>query len=290
MVDPTGGVGEDPGRSDAAEIGFIVVMVGAALVAIGVMRRRGVFARKAFDDSPRDPAAHSPVVWVAAAIGLILAVSLGSTLASELAGPAEASSMRGAAVTTAGGMAAGIALIGAILLGRRREARRAGLRMGPWDVLTGAAALLLVFPIVWTINLLSRLGAEAIARFTGAAPPEALAHSSLRDLVNGPQDIWWWLMVAGVTIGAPIVEETLYRGFLQSAFAAAFRMRWAAILLTSVFFTVAHLGAADVHVLPGLLALSVALGVIFERTGRLGVAIGAHAAFNALNILLAMAA
>ena len=59
-------------------------------------------------------------------------------------------------------------------------------------------------------------------------------------------------------------------------------------MLTSLAFTAAHWNAADWHVLPSLFALSLALGWVYARSGRLLACIALHGAFNAANVALGM--
>jgi hypothetical protein len=99
----------------------------------------------------------------------------------------------------------------------------------------------------------------------------------------------------GAAVGAPIVEEVLYRGFVQTAIVRATAGvrggAWLGVLVTSLGFALTHAGgSANVpwHALVVLFGLSVGLGVAFERTGRLIAPIVVHAAFNAGNLALAL--
>ena len=103
-------------------------------------------------------------------------------------------------------------------------------------------------------------------------------------------DEWNWALIAAIVVLVPIVEELIYRVFIQSAFLRIVRSRWIAVFLTSFVFVLAHWGVlpeGGKHALAPLFVLSVALGAAYERTGRLGVPMVMHAAFNTLNIVLA---
>ena len=54
--------------------------------------------------------------------------------------------------------------------------------------------------------------------------------------------------------------------------------RWLAIVLTSGAFGVVHL--QQVQAVPALVALSILIGFLYERSGSLLPAIGVHVAFN----------
>ncbi|MCE2709298.1 MAG: CPBP family intramembrane metalloprotease [Ilumatobacteraceae bacterium] len=100
---------------------------------------------------------------------------------------------------------------------------------------------------------------------------------TLYDSARGP-----WLVVLGliVVIGAPLVEELVYRGFLQ----AGLRSRIndvVAILITAAWFAGIHGRVAE---LPGLFAFALVLGIAFHMTRRLGMPVIAHLAFNATGL------
>ena len=116
-----------------------------------------------------------------------------------------------------------------------------------------------------------------------------MGRSKLRLIVDNSTDPLAWCLIAFVTIGAPLIEEVMYRGFLQSAILRLTGSPWLAILLTSAVFTAIHLPVVQPHALPVLAVLSLAMGVAFERSKSLAVPIGMHVAFNILNIAIALA-
>ncbi len=169
-----------------------------------------------------------------------------------------------------------------MVVGAKRSARaqRYGLLRA---VLTGIAALLLFWPVV---NCVAIAGAFVVELLTGSAP-DPIAHTLLAQLVESPADVWLYVTVALVVVGAPLFEEVLYRGILQQALVGAGMRRWPAILAVSVVFAFVHLGAVPPHALPVLFVLSIGFGWVYEKTGRLSASIIMHAAFNLANLLLA---
>ena len=92
-------------------------------------------------------------------------------------------------------------------------------------------------------------------------------------------------IIAGFTaiaIAAPLVEELLFRGFLQNAIAKYVPI-WAAILLSSLLFASVHL---QPYAIPGLMSLSIAFGYLYHRTGSLRMNILLHMANNAFALLI----
>jgi membrane protease YdiL (CAAX protease family) len=86
-----------------------------------------------------------------------------------------------------------------------------------------------------------------------------------------------FLLIFVVVICAPLVEEIVYRGFIQHNLGVAYGAR-ISVLLTSLWFAAVHLQLAE---FPGLFAFSIVLGICFARTKRLGLSIVTHIAFNA---------
>jgi uncharacterized protein len=89
------------------------------------------------------------------------------------------------------------------------------------------------------------------------------------------------VLVLLLAVGAPVVEELYFRGMLQRALARRFRPA-VAVATSSVAFGLAHFEALQ---LPALILFGLVLGVLAQRTGRLGPGIVAHATFNAVTVL-----
>lgn len=98
-----------------------------------------------------------------------------------------------------------------------------------------------------------------------------------RDIVEVAGGTSVLVLVLLVVIGAPLVEEFVYRGLLQRSFAARISEPLA-LLAASAWFAVIHFRALE---LPGLFVAGLVFGACLLVTGRLGTAIIAHAAFNA---------
>jgi len=83
-----------------------------------------------------------------------------------------------------------------------------------------------------------------------------------------------------VVVGAPFVEELLYRGLLQGAF----RRRvddTVALVIVAMWFAVIHFRPVEY---PGLFVVGLVLGVCALVTDRIGMSIVAHCAFNATGL------
>lgn len=100
------------------------------------------------------------------------------------------------------------------------------------------------------------------------------------ELVAGASGVEVVVLVVVVAIGAPVVEELVYRGLLQRS-AASVLGPWPALLITSVLFSIIHFSPVEY---PGLFVAGLLFGACLTLTGRLGPAVVAHAAFNAAGL------
>jgi membrane protease YdiL (CAAX protease family) len=101
------------------------------------------------------------------------------------------------------------------------------------------------------------------------------------------------LLLVSVIVVAPISEELIFRGCLQtllstwlgrifSAGAPSPRLRWLAILLTSLLFASVHPWWSG----PPIFVLAICLGYAYERTGNLWTPIVIHALFNGTEVVI----
>ena len=89
------------------------------------------------------------------------------------------------------------------------------------------------------------------------------------------------LLFLFLAIGAPLIEELFFRGLLLRSLRQRFGPG-VAIVGSAVVFGLAHF---ELLQLPALILFGLVLGVLAERTGRLGPGIVAHAAFNAATVV-----
>lgn len=92
------------------------------------------------------------------------------------------------------------------------------------------------------------------------------------------------LLVVVVVIGAPIVEEFVYRGLLQRSVSTVIGTGFA-LVSTSAFFALVHFSPVEY---PGLFLAGLVFGACVVATGRIGPAIVTHAAFNAAGLFVVL--
>lgn len=103
------------------------------------------------------------------------------------------------------------------------------------------------------------------------------------DLWDRASGGWVLALVAVVAIGAPLVEEFVYRGVILQALEGRVN-DIVALVVSAAFFAAIHLQPVE---LPGLFLIGLVFGLCWQRTGRLACPILAHVAFNASGLLLA---
>jgi membrane protease YdiL (CAAX protease family) len=89
------------------------------------------------------------------------------------------------------------------------------------------------------------------------------------------------LLVVIVVVGAPLVEELVYRGLVQRSLSVVAGAS-SGLLLTSILFALIHFSPVEY---PGLFLAGMVFGGCVALTGRLGPAIVTHAAFNAAGLV-----
>lgn len=148
----------------------------------------------------------------------------------------------------------------------------------------GAIAFVVALPVVNATGLVS---VEVYKAIQGKTPP-SIAHETLETIAERPTQAWVMVLTFCAIVPIPIIEEILYRYFLQNGITRALGSAWWGVLITSAIFAAAHLGSVPVQALPMLFVLGAAFGVAMVRTGSLAVPIVMHVLFNAANVALAV--
>lgn len=146
-----------------------------------------------------------------------------------------------------------------------------GARLRRGDILPGLAAGVVAQLVA--VPLLYRF---VVFRFVDG--DLSAAARDLVDRATSPVGVVLLVLIAGV--GAPLIEELFYRGFLLRALERRLG-RVGALVVSSVVFAAVHLQALQ---FPALLLFGLLAGWLYQRTGRLGPAWAAHVAFNLVTI------
>ena len=152
-----------------------------------------------------------------------------------------------------------------------------GIRFAPFDLVgvpIGVATQLLLVPALY-------VPLRSIWPDTFSSEQVEERAQDLADRAGGWLTV---LLVVIVVIGAPLVEEVVYRGLLQRSFASALGPVLG-LLGTTIWFSLIHLSPVEY---PGLFLAGFVFGGCVALTGRIGPAIITHAAFNAAGLYLVL--
>ncbi len=113
--------------------------------------------------------------------------------------------------------------------------------------------------------------------------PDAVLHDlrPFQQLLNSDA---FWLMLAVISIGAPLSEELLFRGFLFSGLAKSKLGLVGAGILTALLWTLLHLGYS-IFGLIEVMGIGLYLAWLLVRTGSLWVTVFCHAVYNSVMAL-----
>jgi membrane protease YdiL (CAAX protease family) len=150
------------------------------------------------------------------------------------------------------------------------------------DILVSCLAFVVFVPLALTVAALS----HAVFVTSGLELHSSLGHETLKQLAVSPMGAQTWIVILSVTVGAGILEEVFYRGLLLPLFAELFggKTVWRAIIATSAFFAVMHIGIAQPSAILGLFVLSIGLCWARVKSGGVLSPIVIHVVFNAMNI------
>jgi hypothetical protein len=99
---------------------------------------------------------------------------------------------------------------------------------------------------------------------------------------------YFLLAALSVSVLAPLIEETLFRGFLQS-FIRKHLGSTQAIWITATCFSLFHFsldqGVGNIPIIGSLFCLALFLGFLYEKQRSLLASITLHATFNTFSIL-----
>ncbi len=154
----------------------------------------------------------------------------------------------------------------------------------PAALATGAATFLVSLPVLALVALVWQNGLDLVG-----LPVE---QQDLMDLfVSAHSRVLRAVLVVFAVIIAPVTEELIFRrGIFR--FLRGRVPRWVALWAPALLFGALHVswGTLDgLSALAPLVVLGVVFSIAYERTGRIGTAIVAHALFNLNTVVLVLA-
>jgi hypothetical protein len=267
----------------------IIVALAADLARPGSLQRAGV----------RKLGEHASLTWFLCGVLVLGAQLVGSGFAGYLPVSwrgTDPVSLQYQAVMQGASYAA--ALVTAFVLVRILHSSSKGAGLG--FTARGFAWGLLGFLLAWPIVMSASIGFVALhEKIEGAKIASELGHPTLKLLTDNQASPYAWMLGLCAIVAAPLVEEIIYRGFVQSSVHRLTGSPWIAIGVASLLF-------AGVHAIPGKNAagewvfsipwysaatvgvLGLCCGIAYERTKEIGVPIAMHIMFNLTNVVLAL--
>ena len=147
----------------------------------------------------------------------------------------------------------------------------------------GLVSWCIAYPSVLLINLIT---GEIGKWIWGENKIDQVAVKHLKGMSSRP--VIYSLMVICVILIVPMIEELLFRGFLQS-WLRRYLGRIGSLFITALIFAFVHYspvqGAVNFELICSLFVLSCFLGFVYEREKTLWAPIGLHAIFNGITVL-----
>lgn len=232
---------------------------------------------------PTDPSAIAvgpaigtwAVTWLVGMglLGPLVAVALGADVGDDLSiGVLAAASVAGWAVFVAG-----------LLLASRRwgtgdPIADLAVRVRPVDLVgipIGVATQLVLIPLLYV----------PLQHWWPDTFSDARIEERARDLADRAEGAWTLVLVLVVVVGAPLVEELVYRGLLQRSLGSLLGAV-PGLVVTALWFALVHQSPVEY---PGLALAGLVFGAGVVATRRLGLSIVTHAAFNAAGLVAVLA-
>ncbi len=149
------------------------------------------------------------------------------------------------------------------------------------DFLMGILTWIIGFPLVIALGQLTDM---ILYFFFGLENFEQVAVRYLKTTFGSPSMLAVALFT--ILIAAPVIEEFLFRGCLQTFFKRHMAPKYA-IILSALCFSLFHFsssqGIGNISLVASLFLLALFLGFIYERQASLFASIGLHMTFNAVS-------
>lgn len=150
------------------------------------------------------------------------------------------------------------------------------LRLRPLTIRNLAATIILSLGSIILIEEINILTSYLVT-----VPDESFL--GWEEMLNPQNPFFFFLLIVTIVILAPVGEEILFRGFLQTFLESAWQDVTKAILFTSLFFAVIHFNP---YWVVQIYILGILLGYLTWRTGSILASIVFHILINGTSLLL----
>ncbi len=138
---------------------------------------------------------------------------------------------------------------------------------------------------IWPLVLAMIVVVMSIGKMLRGPSYEIPQHEELELLTTSTRLSLRILVIVLAVIVAPLVEEMLFRGLLQTMIRSYVQHPWLSVTITAALFAIVHQNPEH---WPALFVLAMGLGYAYEKSGSLWQPIFMHALFNGLTIASAL--
>lgn len=161
---------------------------------------------------------------------------------------------------------------------RRLKGLGLGLRYLRRDFVSALVILFCIMPVILVMIVSVQYAGEHIR----GPEYQVSQHQELEILSTFPQRSVKISVLIVAVLAAPLVEELLFRGLIQTLIRSYIGRPWLSVILTSILFAMVH---EDLAHWPALFALSMAIGYAYEKSGSLWQPLFIHAMFNGMSVM-----
>lgn len=258
----------------------LIFPTGLALLAYWLFKTS--FGREALADSvPRRNNMPAYMVFIPLFFWFGI-VSVAVTITSELMGDSQGwkSDLIDNLILCIGGL---ITTAVILFLARATFARRLkGFGLNPKTIHKDLFNAVLNLLSVWPLLLLTIILTTLFGKLIWGQQYQMQQHQELEMLTANPQLPLRILIIVVTVVIAPVLEEALFRGLIQTVIRSFIVRPWTSILISSALFASIHANAGH---WPALFVLSMCMGYAYEKSGSLFRPIFIHSLFNGITII-----
>ena len=179
------------------------------------------------------------------------------------------------------GAAIGFCILAWHTFARRLLGLGLGVRHLRRDIVQALVILFCIMPVI----LVMIVTVQTLGEHFNGPDYEVGQHQELEVLTSYPQRSLKMSVAIVAVLAAPLVEELLFRGLIQTLIRSYIGRPWLSVILTSVLFATVHENYTH---WPALFVLSLAIGYAYEKSGSLWQPLFMHAMFNGMSVMAFM--
>lgn len=260
------------------------ILLPLGLLAMGILIKRGCFAKDALVDRPVRTAGLIGTDLAIGAMLLLFGIALAQTMVVSLGLDAKIPLQN--ALSQLVMQCCIFSPVGLYTYYKIRSTHHSfgdfglSIREKPhWQM--GVWASILCIPILIALSALMGVISTLLGFDT-----QNVAHELLETIHKTKELGTLIILLVSAIIAAPLFEEFIFRGYLLQGMRDVISQKtpWVNVIISSVIFAGIHANVSQWQTMPALFILGCMLGWMYEKSGSLWPCIILHATFNAFNI------